>query len=108
KERDIRLRRWEAQLHPIRGATASALFAEAGEHAKSWDYITWADALRGRPILLVAADDQNHAEMAALADALRKTNAVALNYLTVATDHSFSDHRIALQVVVLEWLKKLQ
>src|SRR5437868_5363833 len=72
KEREIRLKRWEAQLHPVRGATASALFDEAERHAKDWNYVQWAEALRARPVLLVEADDQNRADMQALAAALRQ------------------------------------
>jgi len=108
KERETRLKRWETQLHPIRGANASELFAEAERHAKDWDYVRWADALRARPVLLVEADDQNRADMEALAGALRQKGAVALDHVAVATDHGFSDHRIALQTIVLEWLGKLE
>ena len=68
----------------------------------------WADALRGRPILLLEADDQNHTEMEALAAALPQKGAVALDQKAVPTDHSFSDHRIALQAIVIDWLEKLK
>jgi len=108
KEREIRVKRWETQLHPIRGASAAELFAEAAGHAKDWDYVKWADALRTRPVLLVEADDQNHADMEALAAALRQRGAVALNQASVPTDHAFSDHRMALQTIVIEWLEKLK
>ena len=108
KEREIRLKRWEAQLHPIRGASAAELFAEAAGHVKDWDYVQWADALRTRPVLLVEADDQNHADMEALAAALRQKGAGALSQVSVPTDHTFSDHRIALQTIVIEWLEKLK
>jgi pimeloyl-ACP methyl ester carboxylesterase len=108
KEREKRLKRWEAQLHPVRGASAQELFAEAERHGKEWDYVQWAQALRMRPVLLVEADDQNHADMEALAGALQQKGAVALNHVAVATDHSFSDHRIALQTIVVEWLEKLK
>jgi len=107
-ERETRLKRWETQLHPVRGATASELFAEAERHAKDWDYIQWADALRSRPVLLVEADDQNHADMEALSGALRRKGAVALEHEALATDHSFSDHRIALQAIVIGWLERLK
>jgi predicted alpha/beta-fold hydrolase len=107
KEKEMRLKRWETQLHPIRSAGAAELFAEAERHAKDWDYVQWAEALHGRPVLLVEADDQNHADMEALAGALRRKNAVALSHVAVATDHGFSDHRIALQTIVIEWLEKL-
>jgi pimeloyl-ACP methyl ester carboxylesterase len=108
KERDTRLKRWQTQLHPVHGATASDLFAEAERHAKEWDYVQWADALRTRPLLLVEADDQNHADMEALACALRQKGSARLEQRAVATDHSFSDHRIALQTIVIDWLQQLQ
>jgi len=107
KERAARLKRWEAQLHPVRGSNAPELFAEAQRHEKDWDYVQWAEALRTRPVLLVEADDQNHVEMEALAAALRQKGTVALDKVAVETDHSFSDHRIALQSIVVEWLEKL-
>lgn len=108
KEREARLKRWETQLHPVRGATAAQLFAEAEQHAKDWDYVQWADMLRTRPILLIEADDQNHADMEALASALRQKGSAHLEQKTVATDHSFSDHRIALQTIVIDWLQQLR
>jgi len=108
KERETRLKRWQTQLHPVHGATAADLFAEAERHAKDWDYVQWADALRTRSLLLVEADDQNHADMEALASALRQKGSARLEQRAVATDHSFSDHRIALQAIVIDWLQKLQ
>lgn len=108
KERDTRLKRWQTQLHPVHGASAFDLFAEAERHAKEWDYVQWADALRTRPVLLVEADDQNHADMEALASALRQKGSARLEQKAVATDHSFSDHRIALQTIVIDWLQQLQ
>jgi pimeloyl-ACP methyl ester carboxylesterase len=108
KEREVRLKRWQSNLHPTQGTTARDLFAEADRHAKDWDYVQWADGLRTRPILLVEADDQNHTDMEALAGALRQKGAVALSQVSVPTDHTFSDHRIALQTAVIEWLEKLK
>lgn len=108
KEREARLKRWETQMHPVRGSTAPQLFDEAERHAKDWDYVQWAERLRGRPVLLVEADDQNHAEMEALTVALRQKDAVAFDHVAMTTDHSFSDHRIALQAAVIEWLAKLK
>lgn len=88
-EREKRIQRWQAQMHPVRGATAAQLFAEAQQHAKDWDYVQWADALRDRPVLLVPADDQNRTSMQALADVLRHKGTLALTSVPVATDHSF-------------------
>jgi len=106
-EQETRLKRWETNLHPVKGSTAPELFAEAKRHTKDWDYVQWSEALRARPVLLVGAEDQNKADMDALALALRQKNAVALSHQDVSTDHSFSDHRIALQQIVIEWLGTL-
>ena len=57
---------------------------------------------------LVEADDQNHADMEALASALRQQGSARLEQKAVATDHSFSDRRIALQTIVIDWLQQLQ
>jgi pimeloyl-ACP methyl ester carboxylesterase len=108
QERESRLKRWETQMHPIRGSTAPEIFAEAAHHVKDWDYVQWPDRLRNRPVLLVEADDQNHADMEALAGALRKNGGVMFDQVAMPTDHSFSDHRIALQAAVMEWLAKLK
>lgn len=59
-------------------------------------------------MLLVEADDQNHADLEALTSALQGKDAVALTHAGVATDHSFSDRRIALQTIGVDWLEKLK
>ncbi len=108
KEGKMRLLRWQGQMRPLAGCTAEGLFAEAREHSKDWDYVGWAPALRDRSILIIAADDQNRADNEALAAALRKQGAGALENLAMSTDHSFSDHRIALQVALLRWLARVK
>jgi uncharacterized protein len=108
KERETRLKRWELQMHPVHGATAPELFAEAERHTKDWDYVQWADLLSARPVLLVEADDQNRSDMTALASSLRAKNAAGLVEKSLSTDHSVSDHRIALQAIVIGWLERLQ
>ena len=106
-QREIRLRRWQAQLHPVRGASAAELFAEAEQHVKDWDYVQWSEALRQLPVLLVEADDQNLADMEALGVALQQKNS-ALTRVAIHSDHSFSDSRIALQETVVKWLEGLR
>jgi pimeloyl-ACP methyl ester carboxylesterase len=107
-ERSARLKRWELQMHPVRGTTAAELFGEAERHTREWDYVQWAEALRARPILLIEADDQNRSDMAALARELREKRAARLVEKSLATDHSFSDRRIALQAIVVDWLAGLK
>jgi len=42
KQKDIRLRRWQTRLHPVRGGNAKELFSEAEQHARDWNYVDWA------------------------------------------------------------------
>ena len=108
KERESRLQRWEKQLHPIRGSTAPDLFREAALHSTDWDYVKWAEPLCARPTLLVEADDQNHADMEGLGAAMMQKGCSGLEKESLSTDHSFSDRRIALQTIVVNWLEKLR
>ena len=88
--------------------SAAACGAYAAEvPLTDWDYVRWAGALRGRPVLIVTADDQNRADMEGLAAALRKNGSAALQHAAVQSDHSFSDRRIALQTIGLRWLESL-
>jgi len=107
KEREVRLKRWSRQLHPVPGVTASELFAEAARHAADWDYVRWTGGLRDRALLIVTANDQNRTDMDALAAALRKDGSIALQHAALETDHSFSDRRIALQTIIIRWLDSL-
>jgi uncharacterized protein len=107
KQRDIRLKRWQTQLHPVKGGKAEELFAEAERHANEWNYVAWADRLQRLPLLLVEADDQNHSDMATLAAALRQRK-TAVTVAEIHSDHNFSDSRVALQDVVVSWLHKLE
>jgi hypothetical protein len=39
---------------------------------------------------------------------MRQKGSTRLEQKAVATDHSFSDHRIVLQTIVINWLQQLQ
>lgn len=108
QQQQMRLNRWQAQMHPLAGCTAEGLIDEARQHVTDWNYLGWAGALHDRPILIIEADDQNRTDNEALATALRRAHAAAFEEQAVLTDHSFSDHRIALQAVVVTWLRKLR
>lgn len=58
-------------------------------------------------MLIVEADDRNLSDNQFLAAALRKLGNSHVTETHMATDHIFSDHRIALQAVVVEWLQNI-
>ena len=91
---------------PLAGTTANALMAEAMAKAKSWEFVDWAPNLGKRPVLLVTADDGSQGDSHRLALALQKGGNSAVSEIHMATDHPYSDHRIALESAVVEWLQK--
>jgi uncharacterized protein len=81
----------------------AALVAEVKANADRWDVLAHAAALRGRHVLLVGS--ANRTEHDSLVTALGGPHAPNLTAYWWATDHSFSDHRIALARAILDWLR---
>jgi len=91
---------------PLAGTTAQALMDEAMANAKSWEFADWAPRLGNRPVLLLTADDGSQPDSHRLAQALQKNGNRAVTEIHMATDHPYSDHRIALESAVVEWLQQ--
>lgn len=91
----------------LAGTSPEGMIAEAKAHAKEWNYIGYAENLKTRPVLILEANDGNRTNNQALAEALRKSGDSRVTEKYMETDHSFSDHRIAVQVAILEWLQSL-
>lgn len=91
-------------LHILAGTSPNMLAEEAGGRANEWRLDVFAPALAERPLLLVTSDDGFSAGSNALARAVEKSGSGSLRLAHFHTDHSYSDHRIALQVEVLSWL----
>jgi acetyl esterase/lipase len=90
---------------PLAGTSAETLIGELKAHGAAWDFVNFAPALKSRPVLLVTSDDGLAPDAARLAEALRKAGG-AVSESHFPTDHSYSDHRIALESAVLDWLGK--
>lgn len=91
-------------LHILSGTSAATLAAEAAHRASSWRLDSLAAKLADRPLLLVTSDDGFAASSDALGQAVESFGSDKLSRAHFATDHSYSDHRIALQIEVLNWL----
>jgi pimeloyl-ACP methyl ester carboxylesterase len=85
---------------PLAGTSADALMDEAAANAATWDFVDWAPALATRPALLVTSEDGSYADSHRLSAKLRDVEEVHMD-----TDHPYSDHRIALESVVVAWLE---
>lgn len=99
--------RFRANASRLAGTAAQALLEEVKQNSASWNYLDYAPALKDRPVLIVEADDRNTSDNRAMAAALKKLGSSQVTETHMATDHTFSDHRIALQVAVVEWLQSV-
>jgi uncharacterized protein len=102
------LEEFRGDVGPLTGATPEGLLEEAKKNAAAWDPVAHASLWSSRPVLVVEADDFLHGDDVALATSVRKGAAGQLTEVALPTDHGFSDHRIALAVTLLGWLKQLE
>lgn len=86
-------------------ATPIALAEEIQANAQAWDWRTNAAEMAGRPALIISSDDGNEPADQAVADAIEAVGGPKPARVRFPTDHSYNDHRIALQAAVVGWLQ---
>ena len=94
---------------PLAGTTPETLARELLAHAAAWDIPSLATRIAAgphRPILIIYSDDGTGPSSQALAANLAKAGDTSVKSLHIATDHSYSDHRIALETEILNALPK--
>lgn len=94
-------------LAPLAGCTPEGLAQDVLTHAAEWSAVNLAPKLVPRPALIITSDDGLAPLNDAVAAILRKAGDQHVTTLHLATDHSYSDHRIALQTAVLAFLAAL-
>ena len=105
---EARKKRLADQIQPLAGCTADSLFAEMTAHADDYDYNRFAPKLKDRPVLVISTNDALRPLNELFVDTMKKAGAQRVTYEHVSTDHGFNDHRIALEVLVLNWLEELK
>lgn len=89
--------------------TSPAKLADEAEHdAGSWNIADDAEGLSRQKLLVVTADDGLANVGSRLAQAVNARASGDATIVHIRTDHSYSDHRIALQGTVLRWLENLR
>jgi pimeloyl-ACP methyl ester carboxylesterase len=90
----------------LHGATPETVADEAVANGSNWDLVQAARHYRGLPVLMLTArygiGDRDQPVTAAARSAGAHVTAIQMD-----TDHSFSDHRIALSKAVVSWLQGL-
>lgn len=95
-----------ADLLPLTGTSATTLVGEVFDHRNDWTFLKLAPSLGKRPILLVTASDGTGPNSTALLQTLKAQGNTSSAQIEMKTDHSFSDHRIALQQAILDFLNQ--
>jgi uncharacterized protein len=96
------------EVIPLAGTTPDALMDEAAANAAKWDFVDYAPVLKSRPALILTADDGLTPDNQRLAAALKAAGDSDVTEEHMATDHSYSDRRIALESVIVRWLERHQ
>lgn len=94
--------------YPLAGCTPESLAREITAHAVAWNLPAQAAGLATRPLLAISSDDGLAPATDELITNIRSLNAAArVTVLHIPTDHSYNDHRIALETAFLDWLGTL-
>lgn len=90
----------------LHGATPLSSAMEVVAHRVDWNYLSWAKSLTHCPMLIVGASKAEGEQNKKLAEAITAAGG-KVTALTLQSDHSFQDHRIALAGIVVDWLGQL-
>ena len=96
--------RWNENASRLVGTNAQQLRQELDRDLAKWDYMNCVPLLKDRRVFVLEADDRNTSDNQALAEALRKAGNTKVTEQHMHTDHPFSDHRIAMQTAIVNWL----
>jgi len=94
-------------MAPLAGCTPESLAGELMAHAKEWSLAAQGAKMATRPVLVVTSDDGLAPADHGLVVALEAAGDQEVNEVHIATDHSYSDSRIALEAAVLAGLAYL-
>lgn len=89
----------------LSGCTPDGLAREVLRQAPAWSFTALAPHLVHVPSLLITSDDGYAADAAGLVAAVAHHGGSLPPPLHMSTDHVYSDHRIALQSAILDWLQ---
>jgi pimeloyl-ACP methyl ester carboxylesterase len=91
-------------MEPISGTTPESLAAEVLQHANAWSFLGVAPKVKSQLQLVVTSDDGLAQMSDALVSEVQKESSTKVSTLKLATDHNYSDQRLALQEAVLKTL----
>jgi uncharacterized protein len=94
-------------MEALAGVTPESMADEAITNSKSFRMTNAAPGLVNMPLLVLTSDDGLAPHVAPLVQAIHEHGGKNITERRVATDHSWSDHRIALETIIITWLQGL-
>jgi pimeloyl-ACP methyl ester carboxylesterase len=95
-------------MESLSDVTAESMVDELSAHAKEFAVAGTAQGLAQIPVLALTANDHLAAVTDSLVASIKAKGGTRIAAVHLDTDHSYSDHRIALQSVVINWLAGLK
>jgi pimeloyl-ACP methyl ester carboxylesterase len=95
-------------MAPLAGTTPVSLANEVLANATRWNFVSLASKLANRRLLVITSDDGLTATNDAFVEAALKYGDKEVSAVHIPTDHSYSDHRIALEQAVLAELSRFE
>ncbi len=94
-------------MESLAGTTAEEMADELIAHGAEWSMGRAAPGLASLPLLVITSDDGLAAGADSLVKDVRARGNRRVSTVHIATDHGYSDRRIALEAAVLRWLDRL-
>jgi len=94
-------------MESLAGVTAKSMAAELRANAAKWGFAGAAEGMSKMPVLALTSDDGLAGDTDALVKAIEAKGG-KVKSVHVATDHGWSDKRIALETLVIGWLEGLK
>jgi dienelactone hydrolase len=91
----------------LAGVSGDSMADELVAHGKEWSFSTLGPKLIHRRLLVLYSNDFVKADSLELIKDVKAAGGTTLAEEYVVTDHSWSDHRIALESSVIDWLQSL-
>jgi uncharacterized protein len=104
----IREKVMASNMESLAGVTAASMAVDVATLGPQYAFPNDAEGLTGKPYLALTADDGLAGDTDALVAAIRARGGRNVSSQHVETDHTWDDHRIALEAAVIRWLQTLK
>ena len=103
----IRVHEMSDNMEALVGVSAASMAADIAGDTGTHTFAKAAAGLTGMPYLALTSDDGLAGDTDALVATIRADGGTRVATAHEATDHGWSDHRVALETRVIEWLETL-